>query len=82
MLILPHLLMHPVCFESSLNIDKIYGIAVYLIMSWEFIELPPFAELRDKLFSDEEFRDLQIFLIDQPKAGDVIPETGGCRKLR
>ncbi len=63
-------------------IDNIYGIAVYLIMSWEFIELPPFAELRDELFSDEEFRDLQIFLIDQPKAGDVIPETGGCRKLR
>ncbi len=51
-------------------------------MSWEFIELPPFAELRDELFSDEEFRNLQIFLIDQPKAGDVIPETGGCRKLR
>ncbi len=51
-------------------------------MQWEFIELPPFAELRDDLFSDEEFRDLQIFLIDQPKSGDVIPETGGCRKLR
>jgi mRNA-degrading endonuclease RelE of RelBE toxin-antitoxin system len=51
-------------------------------MSWEFIELPPFAELRDTLFSDEEFLDLQKFLIGHPKAGDVIPGTGGCRKLR
>ena len=51
-------------------------------MLWEFVELPPFAELWDELFSTEEFRDLQIFLIDQPKAGDVVPGTGGCRKLR
>ncbi len=51
-------------------------------MLWEFIELPPFAALRDSLFSDEEFLDLQRFLIDHPEAGDVIPATGGCRKLR
>ncbi len=51
-------------------------------MLWEFIELPPFAELRDALFSDDEFLDLQIFLCDHPGAGDVIPRTGGCRKLR
>lgn len=51
-------------------------------MLWEFIELPPFAELRDPLFSDDEFLDLQRFLIDHPEAGDVIPATGGCRKLR
>jgi len=51
-------------------------------MLWEFIELPPFAELRDDLFTDEEFLALQAFLIDHPHAGDVIPGTGGCRKLR
>ena len=51
-------------------------------MFWEFIELPSFAELRDTLFSDEEFLDLQRFLINHPQTGDVIPGTGGCRKLR
>jgi len=51
-------------------------------MLWEFIELPPFAELRDDLFTDEEFLALQAFLIDHSNAGDVIPGTGGCRKLR
>ena len=51
-------------------------------MLWEFIELPPFAELRDDLFTDKEFLALQAFLIDHPNAGDVIPGTGGCRKLR
>ena len=51
-------------------------------MFWEFIELPPFAELRDTLFSDDEFLALQIFLCDQPEAGALIAGTGGCRKLR
>ena len=51
-------------------------------MLWEFIELPPFAELRDELFSDEEFLSLQLFLCGRPDAGNVIPQTGGCRKLR
>ena len=51
-------------------------------MLWTFIELPPFAELRDDLFPDNEFLSLQIFLCEHPDAGDVIPQTGGCRKLR
>lgn len=59
-----------------------YGNAIHLIMLWEFIELPPFAELRDSLFSDNEFLALQTFLCDYPEAGKVIPGTGGCRKLR
>ena len=49
-------------------------------MLWEFIELPTFVELRDTLFTDEEFLALQAFLCDKPDAGDVIPATGGCRK--
>ncbi len=39
-----------------------------------FIELPPFAELRDELFSDEGFLSLQMFLSERPEAGDVIPK--------
>jgi len=31
---------------------------------------------------DAEFSELQAALGAQPEAGDVIPGTGGCRKLR
>ncbi len=47
-----------------------------------FVELPPFAELRDELFSDDELGALQGFLCENPEAGAVIPGTGGCRKVR
>ncbi len=31
---------------------------------------------------DEDLRGLQSLLVADPKAGDVIPRTGGARKLR
>ncbi len=51
-------------------------------MYYEFIELPLFQEVRDELFTDESFSDFQWFLCKYPEAGDVIPETKGCRKIR
>ena len=52
-------------------------------MLYEFIELPPFAALRDELFADDaDFATFQLHLCQFPEAGDVIPETGGCRKIR
>jgi len=47
-----------------------------------FIELPPFAAVRDKYLSEDDFAALQLFLIERPDAGSVIPRSGGCRKLR
>jgi len=32
--------------------------------------------------ADNDYRDLQNFLLLSPKAGDVIAGTGGLRKLR
>ena len=51
-------------------------------MRFEFIELESFAAIRDDLFSDDAFLELQLHLASQPDAGAVIPGTGGCRKLR
>lgn len=51
-------------------------------MYYEFVELAPFAALRDELFSEEQFLNFQWYLCQCPSAGDVIPETGGCRKIR
>lgn len=47
-----------------------------------FIELPSFAAVRDRYLDDEEFAALQWYLAGRPDAGDVIPGSGGCRKLR
>lgn len=47
-----------------------------------FIELEPFARSRAQLLDDDEFARLQLHLIAQPAAGDVIPGSAGCRKLR
>ena len=51
-------------------------------MMFTFIELSPFAQLRDELFTDDEFALFQRYLCDCPTAGDVIPGTLGCRKVR
>ena len=51
-------------------------------MYYEFIELAPFAAVRDELFSEEQFLELQWHLCQRPETGDVIPETDGCRKIR
>jgi hypothetical protein len=47
-----------------------------------FIELTAFERHRADYLDDEAFRALQNLLIKQPEAGDLIPETGGLRKLR
>ena len=47
-----------------------------------FIETPVFTEVINKLLTDAEYRRLQAFLLQSPSAGDVIPGTAGCRKLR
>jgi mRNA-degrading endonuclease RelE of RelBE toxin-antitoxin system len=47
-----------------------------------FIELGPFASVREKYLDDEEFWALQRYLIENPDAGSIVPRSGGCRKLR
>jgi len=32
--------------------------------------------------TDEEYRELQLYLVEDPEAGAVIPGSGGVRKLR
>ena len=49
---------------------------------YTFIETKLFTRLVLDYLSDDEYQELQILLIEDPTAGDVIPETGGVRKLR
>ena len=48
----------------------------------EFVETTIFTERITKLLTDEVYRDLQAVLAEHPTAGDVIPGTGGLRKIR
>ena len=45
-------------------------------------ETPTFSRQADKIFSQDERRELIEFLARNPLAGDEIPGTGGVRKLR
>jgi len=45
-------------------------------------ETPTFSRQADKLFDEDERRELIDFLAADPTAGDEIPGTGGVRKLR
>ena len=45
-------------------------------------EVPSFIRLVEKLLSPAERQDLISFLAEHPRAGDLIEDTGGIRKLR
>jgi hypothetical protein len=47
-----------------------------------FIESAVFTHQVTELLSDEDYSELQQFLLSQPDAGDVIQGTGGLRKVR
>lgn len=47
-----------------------------------FVELPAFERHRETYLDDASFHRLQLVLIADPTAGDVIPGAGGLRKLR
>ena len=51
-------------------------------MNATFIESTIFEKLRSDYLSEEEFRELQLLLLANPKSGTVIQGTGGLRKIR
>lgn len=51
-------------------------------MKFVFKETPVFTKLISGLLSDEEYKELQLHLIENPESGDLIQGTGGLRKVR
>ena len=47
-----------------------------------FVETRLFTRLVQEYLSDDEYSKLQEALLSNPEAGDVIPGSGGVRKLR
>ena len=48
----------------------------------EFFEAPVFTRYVSRYLTDDEYRELQGRLASAPETGDLIPGTGGFRKLR
>jgi len=46
------------------------------------METPRFQKLADALWTEDERLDFIAWLAQNPLAGDVIPGTGGARKVR
>jgi hypothetical protein len=47
-----------------------------------FIEAPTFERVREVYLDDDEFAELQQFMMANPEAGKRVPGSGGVRKLR
>lgn len=41
-----------------------------------------FERVRPSYLDDDEYSALQEFLVDNPEVGDVVPGSGGVRKMR
>jgi len=48
----------------------------------EFIETSVFTKLIYTYLTDDEYLGLQIFLLKHPEEGNIVPGSGGVRKLR
>jgi RelE toxin of RelEB toxin-antitoxin system len=48
----------------------------------ELVETPTFTRQVTGALRDDEYRVLQFYLLHHPDAGDLIPGSGGIRKLR
>lgn len=47
-----------------------------------FIESSAFEAVRSVYLNDDEFTELQQYLIQNPEAGQIVQGSGGVRKLR
>lgn len=51
-------------------------------MKATFIETSGFTSWLRKLLQDDDYLELQVYLLANPEAGERMPRTGGFRKLR
>jgi mRNA-degrading endonuclease RelE of RelBE toxin-antitoxin system len=47
-----------------------------------FLETPVFTRQIGELVEDDQYRQLQETLLARPDSGDLIPRSGGLRKIR
>ena len=67
---------------SAASVIEGHTAQTYNAGVFAFIETKLFTRLFDQIFSDEDLARLQGFLIENPETGDVVPGSGGVRKMR
>jgi mRNA-degrading endonuclease RelE of RelBE toxin-antitoxin system len=67
-------------FFPVIEIDIWYAVPYDIVMI--FIETSLFTKLIAELLNEDEYANLQQFLLRKPDAGKIIPGSGGVRKLR
>lgn len=48
----------------------------------EFVEAPTFTRYVSEYLTEDAYRELQTHLSENPETGDLMPGTGGFRKMR
>ena len=48
----------------------------------EFVRLPSFERTVSGVLSEEDIRELELVLLQEPRKGKVVRDTGGVRKVR
>lgn len=49
---------------------------------YTIIETPIFTKMVDEILSEEERNEPSVYIAQNPDAGDIVQESGGCRKVR
>ena len=55
---------------------------LYNLLKVAFVETSVFTRIVHDYLTDDEYAELQRFLAAYPESGDVVPGSGGVRKLR
>lgn len=48
----------------------------------EFVSTQSFESAAKRLLTEDDHRALELFLLEEPRRGPLIPRTGGFRKVR
>lgn len=81
--------------KTSAELTALYYPPVYLhfritILQWRtkgvfmytIVESDIYTKMASAILTQDEQEELATFIASQPEAGDVIPHSSGCRKLR
>lgn len=66
----------------SFGLDLQYPSMTYTMISMVILETPIFTKQITKLLSDDSYAQLQELVRINPESGNLIPGSGGLRKIR
>ncbi len=74
--------MSVISLLRTVRYERMLSLYANGVLSMIFVEAPAFTRYVSGYLDDDQYRELQIRLADNPELGDLIPGTGGFRKLR